>query len=210
MRKISFIFATVVAVIFASCSGGGQESKQNDDSSQSSTEQLGDITINTGESVVSWTGEALGFYKHTGTVELLSADLKVENGMISGGNFTVDLGTIVPTDDNYNPEEGTTQEKLVGHLSSPDFFDVASYPTASFTISSIDGNTANGTLTVRGISLEEKVENISVMKEGDKVKISGDLVFNRKNYEVMWDYPMKDRVLSKDITVKVELVGVEG
>ena len=35
----------------------------------------------------------------------------------------------------------------------------------------------------------------------------GDLVFIRKKYDVSWDSPMKDRILSKDITLKIVLIG---
>jgi polyisoprenoid-binding protein YceI len=114
---------------------------------------------------------------------------------------------MVPTDENYNPEQGNTPEKLVGHLKSPDFFDTENYPTAKFEITKVEGNTAMGMLTVRGITNEEKVENIAMKKEGDKVLISGDLVFDRKKYEVSWDSPVADRVLSSDIELKIELIG---
>jgi len=45
------------------------------------------------------------------------------------------------------------------------------------------------------------------MKEGDMVKITGDLTFDRKKYDVSWDSPVKERVLSKDIKLKIELIG---
>jgi len=51
------------------------------------------------------------------------------------------------------------------------------------------------------------VENIMLTKEGDQIKITGDLVFDRKKYDVSWDSPVKDRVLLNDIVLKVELIG---
>ena len=105
------------------------------------------------------------------------------------------------------PEEGSTPEKLVGHLSSADFFDVENFPTAKFEITSVEGNTAKGMLTIRGISHEETVENIAMTKEGEKTKITADLVFDRKKYDVLWDSPMKEMLLSNDVKLTVELIG---
>jgi polyisoprenoid-binding protein YceI len=131
----------------------------------------------------------------------------MKDGQITGGSFIADMSTMVPTDKNYNPEEGSTPEKLVGHLSSDDFFAVEQFPTAKFEIKNVVENTATGMLTVRGITNEEKVENITMAQEGDKVRITGDLVFDRKKYDISWDSPMKDRVLSNDIELKIELIG---
>jgi polyisoprenoid-binding protein YceI len=62
----------------------------------------------------------------------------------------IDMGTINPTDENYS--EDRPKENLVGHLSAPDFFDVANFPTASFVIKETTGSTVSGDLTIRGIT----------------------------------------------------------
>ncbi|MBK8659129.1 MAG: YceI family protein [Bacteroidetes bacterium] len=54
------------------------------------------------------------------------------------------------------------KKSLLGHLSSPDFFDIANNPTASFVISSVEGNTAKGTLTIRGKANEETLTNVTL------------------------------------------------
>ncbi|MBN2350220.1 MAG: YceI family protein [Bacteroidales bacterium] len=204
-KNVMFSMVLVSILILVSCSQSGQ--KKAESASKDDSVSITSVTINPAESRLVWSGEALGVYTHTGTLKLSQAELALKDGKISGGSFTADMKSIVPTDANYDPEKGSTKEKLVGHLSSPDFFDVENYPTATFVITSVEGNTATGTLTVRGISNEEKVENIEIIHEGEKVKITGDLVFNRKTYNVSWDYPMKDMILSKDISVKVELLG---
>jgi polyisoprenoid-binding protein YceI len=209
-NKLFYVLMLTGGIFLAACSNSGQKTAEEASSDNSETLHFSNITIHADDSRVFWKGEMLGIYSHTGTVDLTSSDLKVDDGKLTGGSFTVDLSTMLPTDENYNPEEGSTPEKLVGHLSSPDFFDVENHPTATFVITSVEGSTASGNLTIRGNTHEEKVENITLKEENGKVKISGDLVFDRKKYDVSWDSPMQDRVLSKNIEVKVELVGTRG
>jgi polyisoprenoid-binding protein YceI len=154
-----------------------------------------------------WAGTMLGVYTHEGTLDLTSASLSVEDGMITGGNFTADMKSMVATDENYNPEEGSTKEKLIGHLSSADFFDVENFPTASFVITSVEGDMLMGNMTIRGITHEEEVKDISVKKDGDMVKLIGHMNIDRKKYDVSWDSPMQEMVLSDDMELKIVLAG---
>ena len=66
----------------------------------------------------------------TGTVALKESSLLIENGAITGGEFTVDMTTIK----NLDIENPKSAANLVSHLSDTDFFDVAKYPTAKFVI----------------------------------------------------------------------------
>lgn len=210
MKTIKLIYVMMLAggIILSSCSNSGQQ--QATENSAEKPVGINAVTINAESSHVMWKGEMLGVYSHTGTLALTEANVALKDGQITGGSFTVNMNTITPTDDNYNPEEGKSREKLVGHLSSPDFFDVENFPTAKFVISSVTGTTANGTLTVRGISHEEKVENIKLSEKDGQVAISGELVFDRKKYDVSWDSPMQDMILSNDVVVNVKLVGKQG
>ena len=95
---------------------------------------------------------------------------------------------------------------LIGHLSSADFFDVANHSTASFKITSVEGTSATGELTVRGVTNTETVTDI-VITEGDgTVMATGKLAFDRQKYGVAWK-AMKDMVLNDTIELTVELNG---
>lgn len=128
----------------------------------------------------------------------------MEGDKVVGGNFVIDMTTITPLDDNYAPDGSAqgTRAMLVGHLSSPDFFAIEAHPTASFEVTgtNADGSVA-GNLTIRGNTNPETVTNV-VIGEGT---VSGTLVFDRKKYDVAWDSPMKDAVLSDDIELQVAL-----
>src|SRR5690606_41825662 len=56
----------------------------------------------------------------------------VSGGAITGGSFTVDMATIAA----ISTGRGDGEDRLSGHLKSADFFDVANFPTATFTIRS--------------------------------------------------------------------------
>ncbi|MDD5508503.1 MAG: YceI family protein [Bacteroidales bacterium] len=164
INRFFLIPVMATAIVAVSCSQTGTKQK-TEESATASPEKgivLSNLQVKPDQSRVVWFGEMLGLYSHEGTISLSQADLKVQDGKIAGGNFVIDMATITPTDENYNPAEGGTPEKLVGHLSNPDFFDVPNHPTASFEITRMEENSVLGMLTIRGISKEEKVENISV------------------------------------------------
>ena len=217
MKNLNSFFKVLsflsLALMFTACNTG---TKSDTAASNEAAEEaaapaedaisLANAPIDLAQSKVAWKGELLGVYAHEGTLKFSEGTVTVSNGEVTGGNFVVDMTSMVPTDENYKPEEGNTKEKLVGHLSSDDFFAVADNPTASFTITEVSGNTAKGTLTVRGKSGEETVENLSVSSEGGIVKLTGSLTFNRKNYDVAFDHPAQEMVLSNDIQLNIELM----
>lgn len=206
-RNLIFVAILALGVITVSCNTGETKQKAKSEEKKSSSMNISDVTIDPEKSKVIWAGTMLGIYTHEGTLDLTEASLDLSDGKVAGGSFTVDMNTMVATDENYNPEQGSTPEKLIGHLKSPDFFDVENFPTASFSITGSEGNTVTGMLTIRGKTHEEQVENVVITKEGDMVTITGDMTVDRKKYDVSWDSPVKDRVLSNDMELKIELIG---
>jgi len=205
MKKANFIFGTVVAMLLlAACNNKPAETTET--TTTPAAAEAATYTLDS-TSTVKWKGVMLGVKEHYGTVKLKEGSLSTANGQVTGGNLTVDLTAISPADSAYNAQG--TKEKLVGHLSSPDFFDVANNPTATFTITSVNGTEAKGTLTVRGKSNEETVKNITLTEANGTVNATGTLVFDRKKYGVAFDMPMKDMVISNDIEIQVSLTGTK-
>jgi polyisoprenoid-binding protein YceI len=121
----------------------------------------------------------------------------------------VDLSSITALDSAYAADDAKqgTRAMLLGHLASADFFDVANHPKASFEITSVEGNTATGKLTVRGVTNEEKVTDIAVTEENGVVKATGKLAFDRQKYGVAWASGSKDAVLNDIIELEIALSG---
>lgn len=206
MKKVKILMPVLIAAVafFASCNNKPKE--ETVAVATDSTAAEATYKVNTDStSFVLWKGVMLGVKEHVGKVSFKEGQITVKGGQLVSGNFTVDLGTIVPLDTNYNEKAGYGKSKLIGHLSSADFFDVANFPTASFVVKNVTGNSAVGTLTVRGKSNEETLNNIVISEKDGLLKASGQLKFDRKKYDVKFDMPMKDMVISNDVELNIEL-----
>lgn len=190
------------SVAFVACNS--KESSSSETTEETVDLPDGTLTVDPAASDVMWKGSMVGLYDHSGDVKLESGDVTVTDGKITGGKFVIDLTSITPTDSNY--KEDKTPEKLVGHLSSEDFFHIEQYPTATFEITGSEGSTVLGNLTIRGKTNPEKVENVSVTEENGQVRMKGDIKFDRTKYDVAFKHPMQDMVISNDIEMNVTLV----
>jgi polyisoprenoid-binding protein YceI len=203
--------AALVAVALVSCGPSEAEikaakEKATADSLATAAAAEHSYTVDLTNSTVKWTGTMLGVKSHYGMVNLTEGSLSVKGGQVTAGSFTADLKTIAPQDTNFN--EKSPKEGLIGHLSSADFFAVDSFPTASFVIKSVEGNTATGDLTVRGRTNSEKVTDIVVTEDAGTVKTTGKLVFDRQKYGVAFKAG-KDVVLNDNIELEITLTGTQ-
>ncbi|WP_445734034.1 YceI family protein [Mariniflexile sp.] len=87
---------------------------------------------------------------HEGTVNIKSGFLNFESDKLVGGEFVMDMATLVSTD-----LEGEYKGKLEGHLKSDDFFGVEKHPTASLVFTKVvasgkNAYTVAGNLTIKG------------------------------------------------------------
>lgn len=206
MKTLKTLFPVLIVAVtlFASCNNKPKE--ETTATTVDSTAAEATYTLNVDNtSFVEWKAVMLGVKEHTGKLSFKAGSITTKGGQLTAGNFTVDMATITPLDGNYNAQ--STKEKLIGHLSSPDFFDLANFPTASFVIKSVNGNSATGTLTVRGKSNDETLNNVVISETDGLLKASGELKFDRKKYDVNFDIPSKDMVISNDIELKIELTG---
>lgn len=108
------------------------------------------------ESVVTWKGyKVLG--EHTGEIRIKEGKLDFDGDNLTGGEFTIDMSTISTTD-----LEGEYAQKLVGHLSSPDFFNIESFPTAKFVITKVVSRGKTGDYKITGdLTIKESTESIT-------------------------------------------------
>lgn len=131
------------------------------------TESSKEFKVDVAASSLKWKGTKLGG-EHFGTINIQSGAINLENDVIKAGSFMVDMNSIVV--DDIKEEEYNT--KLKNHLASPDFFNIASFPTSKFEITSAEklaaaddkGNnyTISGNLTIKDIS-----KNISIPAKVD-------------------------------------------
>jgi len=109
--------------------------------------------IDSKESSVSWKGSKKMGSSHHGMILVKEGDVTFDKkGQLSAGQVVIDMGTISNEDLKDSPEY---QKKLVGHLSSEDFFNVSKFPTATFKVTSVTPKAKNeavvkGELTMIG------------------------------------------------------------
>jgi len=110
------------------------------------------LKVDVKASTFNWLGKKVTG-EHNGTIGIQSGSLVVNGGILQGGEFTIDMKTIKCldlTDAGYNA-------KLVGHLTTPDFFDVANFPIAKLNIKkaklkSGSNYDLSGELTINGVT----------------------------------------------------------
>ncbi len=207
MKALNFIAGVASVALLASCGGAGSE-KTAETKDENKKEMHADHKghdgmhkMNLAESVVLWKGTMLGIKSHEGTVPLTEGWVEAKDGKFVDGKFVADLTKITPTDESYS--EDAPKSKLVGHLSSADFFDVANHPTATFEITGQKDSLLMGNFTVRGNTHEETAIITSHDMEEHTIEVA--LTFDRKKYGVAWDHPVKDKVISDDIELTAHL-----
>ncbi len=130
-------------------------------------------TVDTESSVINWTGyKVLG--KHTGTLKVKEGSLDFEGEKLVGGKFIIDMSSMECTD-----LEGEMAGKLIGHLSSEDFFGVEKFPTSSLTFTKVVSRGKVGDykitadLEIKGVT-ESIVFNAIVAPKSAEAKIEID------------------------------------
>lgn len=160
------------------------------------------------KSEMKWTGSLLkhgiiNLYSHAGGIEFDRGDFIVEDSRIKEGFFTVDMTTISLSDENYNREN--SRQKLLKHLGSSDFFDVNSYPTASFKIISSSDSGLVGKMTIKGVSNNETIKDYSITPLDGVIVIKGKMALNPSKYNITWQFPALDKILSDEVEISFKL-----
>lgn len=164
------------------------------------------LTVNTSESELKWTGKKVTG-EHWGYVKIKEGTLTVEKNKIKSGEFKIDMNTINCKD----LEDAEWNAKLVGHLKSDDFFSTDKHPVATLVITEStpfkNGESkVNGKLTIKGITNPISFTAKEIDK-GYKAVITVD----RTKYEVRYGSGkffdnLGDNMIYDDFTLEVKLV----
>ena len=149
---------------------------------QEVTTEANALAINKDESTVTWLGtKPTG--RHGGTIGISEGEVFLKDGTLSGANFVLDMNSIATEDFQDNEE---MYNKLVGHLKSPDFFDVENHPTAKFEMTSVKDYVA-----------------------GDEAEESEESEFKLANptHEITGNLTMRDTTLSITFPAIVHVMG---
>ena len=168
-----------------------------------------DLKINTEVSGVEWIGKKVTG-QHSGGITIKEGTLNLHDGNLSGGTIVMDMSSITCTD--LIPEEGAT--KLVGHLNSPDFFDVANHSTATLKITGAKKTEGkkymvSGTLTIKGITKPITFEANVEMKDG-KLGAFAEVKVDRTLYNIKYGSGkffegLGDKMINDEFIIKFKI-----
>lgn len=168
------------------------------------------VKVDVESSFIVWKG-----YKvtgsHYGKIKIKSGALEFNEGVLTGGTFEMDMNSITCDD-----LTGGSNEKLVGHLKSDDFFSAATHPVATFKITAVTpkGTPGDykivGNLTIKGITKEVKFY-ANVADADGQIKASADVTVDRSEYNVRFGSNsffgnLGDKTIYDDFELTVNLV----
>jgi len=167
------------------------------------------VKVNTTASTIVWTAKKVTG-KHNGTVTIKEGHLDINDGVLTGGSFVIDMTSITVTD-----LQGGGKAKLEGHLKSDDFFSVETFPTATLVITEAqakgDGNyDIKADLTIKGIT--NPIQFSAVVKpEGNLIKATADIKVDRTLYDVRYGSGkffsnLGDNMINDEFELAVSLV----
>lgn len=161
-------------------------------------------------SSVEWTGTKITGSSHTGTIGISNGSFTVSEGAITGGEFSLDMNSIVCTD-----LSGGMKKKLEGHLKSEDFFGVEKFPSAVLKIKSSESHDGhmhvNGELTIKGKSHPISFD-ANLTEKGGVFNATANISFDRSKYDVRYGSKsffddLGDKTINDEVTLNVSLTG---
>ncbi len=153
------------------------------------------------ESTIGFTGSKVTG-NHDGGFKKFAGKISVAGGKITGSpEIKIDMNST-----------WSDNERLTGHLKSPDFFDTAKFPTATFTVTSIEPEGGKqkviGNLDLHGVTKSISFPaDIQVTDEA--VTVKAEFAINRKDFNI--NYPGRPNDLIRDnVVLKLDLKATPG
>ncbi len=180
------------------------------------------LKVNTTSSVIEWEGsKPLG--KHNGTLKLKNGYLVVKGKNISAGSFTIDLNTLTDLD----LSDDKTNKMLIGHLKSPDFFNVEKFPVSYFKVTKVSPYT--GKALADGLKPTHQISGLLTIKDKTRaVTFAANITFeknkltasaptftiDRTDFDLRYGSKkffdnLKDKSINDEIVLKISLVAAK-
>jgi len=220
MKKVSILAFAAVAML-VSCNKAGD--KANTTTEQQVAEQQGAVyNVDAATSTVKWTGTHKGGLNPRFGVVKAEGTVAVENNVVTGGKFTLDLNSLTTDEASVDPATsgGKKSTDLDGHLKSADFFDVEKYPTSTFEITSVaafdaakDQSVLEGATNVisGNLTIKDKTVNVTfpakvTVTEGE-VSLESKFTINRQDWGLTYgtEGDAKDWMISQEINIELNV-----
>jgi polyisoprenoid-binding protein YceI len=214
--KKTFLSLVILSGILLACNPKGEKAETGEKEEVATATGTVNYSVDS-VSRIKWTGtKPTG--AHTGTFMVKQGSLNVENGNLKAGNFTIDINSITDEDLLNDPK---SHGMLVGHLKSPDFFDVAKYPEAKFEITGVESADSaaiakmkEATHVIKGnLTLKDSTKNVAfparVTIDDQTITAMADFNIDRTEWGMNYKGPDNpaDFVISKQVNLKLMITG---
>jgi polyisoprenoid-binding protein YceI len=133
--KSKFVWAPLLSILFA-CTNAPESDEAKTSGAKDVNENKTGVkwNINISDSKIEWIGTKVSGY-HTGNVPIKSGEIYVNNEEVTGGKFVLDVANISVS--GPKGSDTASNNKLLRHLKSADFFDVATHPEGTFELTGL-------------------------------------------------------------------------
>ena len=202
MKSKTIALAIAAPLIFVSC--------------ENPADKTTDATVSESIDKVIVAGEGGTKYVFTPTSQINFVGSKVTGSHTGGfklftGYFTVKDGAPVGNDHKVVIDMNSTfsdDEKLTGHLKSPDFFDVENHKESKFDITSLTKNADDSYVVSGNFTLHGQTKNITfpatVSQNGDAVNINAKFDINRKDFGIVYAGKADD-LIRDEVVIELKL-----
>lgn len=166
-------------------------------------------------SKIEWYGSKPIGLSESGTVNIAEGQMNFTGDQLVDGTIIIDMTSIATTS-----QSGGMAEQLVGHLSSDDFFGVATYPTAQLVLKSAEPtDVANQYRVKADLTIKETTKEIEFVTDvavaEDTLTGNAKIVVNRADFDVRYNSAaffsnLGDNLISDEMEMTVTLVAKKG
>ena len=217
MKKTTLIAAFLLisaSVLIISC---GKDKPVTSESNEVLTTTEGQMyVVDTLNSKAEWKGFKVvksDNTSHIGNLKFESGEVTVKDNKLESGQFVIDMNSI----SNEDLKDDEPNGKLLGHLKSPDFFDTAKFPTASYEITKVteaaaggDYNTVlDGNLTLKGITKPATFNANVKVDKGELTIATEPKDINRDEFGIKFQMPAAEGLIKNEINVQIKIKAIE-
>ncbi len=178
--RLALVVITASAFMIAGCGKSEKEVKVGEKQTAGETKGKS-LVVSAADSKINWLGKKVTG-QHNGTINVSKGDIMVDNGKITGGKVEVDMKSIK----NEDLTDAGMNTKLVGHLSSADFFEVEKYPVSKLEIIKVEEMkdpskpNVNSTVTAN-LTMKDVTKNITFPAE---IKLENGVLTAKADFDI--------------------------
>jgi len=200
-KRNAFLFGMILVFCMAGCAADPAADKPDAKVSEaqpvSAPAANGTLLTFSDDSSVGWVGSKVTG-SHEGGFRVFEGEIRLVNDDPTASSVSVTIDTTSLWSDS---------EKLTDHLKSADFFEVETYPTATFVSTAIEdaesGYTVTGNLDLHGV--EKSISFPAEIELVDGV-VSVRASFAIKRFDFAIEYPgMKDDLIRDEVAITLDL-----